>query len=184
MAETKRSPIKPLLFSAAAALIVLVLAVWPAEFGFDPTGFGRLTGLSALSEDSAQTELYHEVENGEMMSDQKTWTLLPYENLEYKYTLKEGASLIYTWSASAPIDYDFHTDAEIDGEEVSDSFMISESDGVSGSYTAPYQGIHGWYWENLSTEPIEISLSSRGFYTAATLFRDGGEIPQPITGEK
>ena len=41
MAETKRSPIKPLLFSAAAALIVLVLAVWPAEFGFDPA-FGEI----------------------------------------------------------------------------------------------------------------------------------------------
>lgn len=181
--EAQTNPVKPLLLSAGAALVVLVFAVWPAEFGFDPTGFGRLTGLSVLSNEQMETALYQEVENGEISFDTKSWTLLPYENLEYKYTLEEGASLIFDWTASAPLHSDFHTDAIIDGEEVSDSFTIITTDGKSGSYTAPYQGIHGWFWENLSTEPVEITLTSRGFYTAATLFRDGGEIPQPINGE-
>lgn len=183
MAEKTSKPLIPLAISGAAALVVLVFAVWPAEFGFDPTGFGKMTGLSALSEETAQADLYNTVEDGEMAFDTKTWTLLPYESFEYKYTMKEGAGMIFSWSATAPVEYDFHTDAMIDGEEVSDSFDISKSDGVSGSYVAPYDGIHGIYFANLSTETVNITLTTRGFYTAATLFRDGGEIPLPINGE-
>lgn len=183
MAEKAGNPLIPLLASGGAALVVLVFAVWPAEFGFDPTGFGRLTGLSALSEEPAQADLYNKVDEGELAFDTKTWTLEPYENLEYKYTLKKGAGMLFNWSATAPVEYDFHTDAMIDGEEVSDSFDIAKSDGESGSYVAPYDGIHGIFFENLSTEPVQITLTTRGFYTAATLFREGGEIPQPINGE-
>jgi len=36
--------------SLVVAVILLVLVVLPAEYGIDPTGFGRLTGLSALAE--------------------------------------------------------------------------------------------------------------------------------------
>lgn len=183
MSEKASNPLIPLAISGGAALVVLVFAVWPAEFGFDPTGFGRMTGLSALSEETAQADLYNTVEEGEIAFDMKRWTLLPYESLEYKYTLKEGAGFVFDWSATAPVEYDFHTDAMVDGEEVSDSFDISKSDGVAGSYVAPYDGIHGIYFANLSTDTVEITLTSRGFYTAATLFRDGGEIPQPINGE-
>ncbi|MAK59892.1 MAG: hypothetical protein CMK09_02830 [Ponticaulis sp.] len=183
MSEVQTNPIKPLLFSAAAAAVVLVFAVWPAEFGFDPTGVGKLTGLKALSDQPAQTELYNTVEGGEISFDTKTWELLPFESFEYKYTMKEGAGMVFSWTATAPVEYDFHTDAMMDGEEISDSFEISKSDGVSGSYVAPYDGIHGIFFENLSTEPVEVTLTTRGFYTAATLFRDGGEIPMPINGE-
>lgn len=183
MADTATNPVKPLLLSGAAGLVVLVFAVWPAEFGFDPTGFGKLTGLSALSNEPAQTELYNTVEDGQIAFDTKSWELLPYEAFEYKYTMVEGAGMVFSWTATAPVEYDFHTDAMVDGEEVSDSFDISKSDGVSGSYVAPYDGIHGIYFENLSTEPVQITLTTRGFYTAATLFRDGGEIPLPINGE-
>lgn len=36
--------------SAIGAVILLVAVVLPAEYGVDPTGIGRLTGISALSE--------------------------------------------------------------------------------------------------------------------------------------
>ena len=49
MNETTRGTLLPLLFSILVAAIVLVLAVLPAEFGVDPTGFGRASGLVALS---------------------------------------------------------------------------------------------------------------------------------------
>lgn len=39
-----------LALTAAAAGLVLVVAVLPAEYGIDPTGFGKLTGLVALAE--------------------------------------------------------------------------------------------------------------------------------------
>ena len=37
------------------ALILLVLVVLPAEYGIDPTGFGELTGLDALSSEAYET---------------------------------------------------------------------------------------------------------------------------------
>jgi len=36
--------------SAAVATVLTIFAVLPAEFGRDPTGFGKLTGLIKLSE--------------------------------------------------------------------------------------------------------------------------------------
>jgi len=37
------------LWALAAAIVALVLAVLPAEYGIDPTGFGRLTGLDRFA---------------------------------------------------------------------------------------------------------------------------------------
>lgn len=41
---------KKLSFAALGAAVLLVLVVLPAEYGIDPTGFGRLTSIGKLSE--------------------------------------------------------------------------------------------------------------------------------------
>lgn len=178
-----RSVLTPLAFSIIAALIILVLAVLPAEFGKDYTGFGRLTGLSALSDTHLETTNYNETAAGQIVSDTQTWELLPFENLEYKYRLDEGQSLIFDWSSTGPVEYDFHTDAIIDGEEVSDSFMIASASAATGSYVAPYTGIHGIYFENRGRDAVTINLRTYGFYDEATLFRDGRVLATKIEGE-
>jgi hypothetical protein len=33
-----------------------------------------------------------------------------------------------------------------------------------GTFVAPSTGIHGWFWENQSLEPVTIKLISSGFY--------------------
>jgi hypothetical protein len=173
----------PLAISVAVALVLLVLVVLPAEFGRDYTGFGRLTGLMSLSDEQMETANYNETAIGEIASDTQVWELLPYENLEYKYHLEEGQSLIFDWSSTGLVEYDFHTDAMIDGEEVSDSFMVSSDRNARGSYVAPYAGIHGIYFENRGRDPVTITLTTFGFYNKAILFRDGGEFSETFTGE-
>src|SRR5262245_61025956 len=37
----------------------------------------------------------------------------------------------------------------------------------TGSSTATFSGIHGWYWENPGAEPIKVHVTSAGFYTSA-----------------
>jgi hypothetical protein len=37
--------------------------------------------------------------------------------------------------------------------------------------TAPFTGIHGWYWENPGGSPITIHLASSGFYGSAVEIR-------------
>jgi len=35
---------------------------------------------------------------------------------------------------------------------------------------APYDGIHGWYWENLNDTDVIISLEAVGFFSEGRLF--------------
>ena len=38
--------------------------------------------------------------------------------------------------------------------------------------SAPFSGIHGWYWLNLNEEdPITLTMRSAGFYSYAMEFR-------------
>jgi hypothetical protein len=35
---------------------------------------------------------------------------------------------------------------------------------ASGSLIAPWQGIHGWFWQNKSEAPVVVRLRMAGFY--------------------
>ena len=48
-----------------------------------------------------------------------------------------------------------------------ESFDARDLEDGHGTYTAPFTGIHGWYWENVGTEEITITLHTAGFYTNA-----------------
>jgi len=39
----------------AVALIILITIIWPAEYGRDPTGIGRLLGIEGMSDGATQT---------------------------------------------------------------------------------------------------------------------------------
>ncbi|MDX9874982.1 MAG: hypothetical protein RBS88_08740 [Spongiibacteraceae bacterium] len=56
--------LKTTLVSLLVAVILLVLVVLPAEFGIDPTGFGRLTGLTAMHQSPARTIAIRDVTGG------------------------------------------------------------------------------------------------------------------------
>ena len=44
---------------------------------------------------------------------------------------------------------------------------------ASGTLTAPFTGIHGWYWENPTNQEITVTLTTAGFYNLAHEFRTG-----------
>ena len=44
---------KKLGIAALVAIVLLVMVVLPAEYGIDPTGLGRWTGISKLSDPSS-----------------------------------------------------------------------------------------------------------------------------------
>ena len=35
---------------------------------------------------------------------------------------------------------------------------------AAGSLIAPWQGTHGWYWQNKSEAPVVVRLRTAGFY--------------------
>jgi hypothetical protein len=53
--SSKTTLVRATLGSLAAALVLLVLVVLPAEYGIDLTGFGRITGLNSMATPPART---------------------------------------------------------------------------------------------------------------------------------
>jgi hypothetical protein len=158
------------------AALVLVAVVLPAEYGRDPIGTGKALGLLDLYEaktDHAPTPAppaagaarprTYKVDSSEL-------TLGPKQAFEYKYRLEQGASMVYAWSTEAPITFEFH------GEPYDHTLKVityekQQSDHASGSLTAPFAGIHGWYWENPTERPLTITIHSAGFFTSAEELR-------------
>ena len=101
--------------------------------------------------------------------------LEPFEGMEYKYRLEPGESFLYSWQSTAPVHVEMHSQADTyppfgyaDSYELADALSASD-----GSYTAPYPGIHGWYWENRSIDIVTVTVTSAGFYRESLEFRAG-----------
>jgi len=179
-----------------AAIVILVTIVLPAEYGRDPLGTGRALGLTRLSAPLTAPEpvtpaggqKLAPVQQGpaaiypaEFKFDIAQFELEPYQFLEYKYHLEKGAAMMYSWKGTATVIHDFH--GEADGSVESPvSYEKKDTRQESGTFTAPFSGIHGWYWENPGGEPIKITISSAGFYTSALEFRsDRTRHPHQLT---
>jgi len=163
--------------------IALVVAVLPAEFGVDPTGIGGRLGLLALSDVKSQVaalERERGFESGVstvvdtdrvLQHERVDFTLGAGESIEYKYRLEKGQALLYSWTATAAVNQEFH--AEPDGAPRGYAETYEKQSGVaheSGTLTAPFSGIHGWYWENPSNDTVTVTLTSAGFYNVAHEF--------------
>jgi hypothetical protein len=185
---------KPLIWGGAALLaaaaIVLVF-VLPAEFGKDPTGLGRALGLDVLSTEGMNEEqirgaeregVLAELPGGQVANPQDRYTieLAPFESTEFKYTLKEGEQMRFAWTATGPIDFDMHAHPFEGGEELTESYAITKSPSQSGVYTAPFTGIHGWYWQNRTMDNVTLTLDASGAMTTSTIFDQFGDHPREL----
>ena len=177
----------------AVALVILVTIVLPAEYGVDPLGTGERLGLTAMSRVTVEPITMPAGEAGlkpmvngplnqygvPFKTDAITFTLGPYDYIEYKYALQEGAQMQFSWKASLPVIHDFHGERE-SGEAT--SFDKSNKQEANGALTAPFTGIHGWYWENPGGDTVTVTLKSSGFYASSTEFRSDKTTQQhPLT---
>jgi hypothetical protein len=181
LAESRRHILTAMTIALVVAALVLVVAVLPAEYGVDVTGAGRALGLLDLyAAQGAVTETLTPAPEGPVFSrsdgyrtDARTLTLGAYGTLEFKYELDKGAAMIYDWTASDVVGFDFHTEPA-SNPDASESFERGEASTRRGAYVAPYAGIHGWYWKNNTDHDVTITLTSAGFYSSGKLFLDGG----------
>jgi hypothetical protein len=95
----------------------------------------------------------------------------PYEYVEYKYRLEKDASMLYSWTADGGLLHDLHGDRDGAPANASESFDKEARRQANGTFTAPFTGIHGWYWENPGGDTITVSLASAGFYASAVEIR-------------
>lgn len=95
------------------------------------------------------------------------------KGLEYKLTMKKGEGLVYNISYGALADprlmlTEFHGHTgQVNG--VGDLMFYSKTGGApeSGVFTAPWDGIHGWYLKNDSGTDVVVTLELAGFYALA-----------------
>jgi hypothetical protein len=184
-----------LLFGVAAAFVtaavILLVFVLPAEFGRDPTGLGRALGLGVLSEEPVSEEFERGKKRTGVLAelppdglgqpaDRYTMELGPFESTEFKYTLKQGDKMRFAWEASGPIDYDMHSHPFEGGVDLTESYAIEKANAQSGVYTAQFTGIHGWYWQNRTTDNVTLTLEAAGPMTGSTVFDQLGEHPRDL----
>jgi hypothetical protein len=170
--------------------LVLVMFVLPAEYAVDPLGIGARTGLLdigvtgqqvAALESSAPTGAAATAiiapEEQRFHEETVTFTLAPGEGMEYKYRLAKGQALLFSWTASVPVAFEAH--AEPDGAPRGYAQSYEKGTGratASGTLTAPFTGIHGWFWENPTDQPIIVTLSTAGYYSLSHEFRTGAPV--------
>lgn len=160
------------------ALVILVTVVLPAEYGVDPLGTGRALGLTDLfSAGTIAGPSIAPAAGGPLQSqphgyrvDSRRITVASLSSIEFKYELPKDGTMVYSWTATAPVDFDFHTEPAGQSAAASETFERDQVAQKHGSYTAPYAGLHGWYWENLNDVDVTITVEAVGFFTGATLF--------------
>ncbi|MDO9170107.1 MAG: hypothetical protein Q7U18_13605 [Methylobacter sp.] len=174
-------------FALLLAVIILLSAVLPAEYGIDPTGMGKMMGLSALSaptkdgnkalaitcpvlppqtinQAAGSTETIQK-ETLPQWQDSVKIIVPAGEGLEYKFHLVKGATLDYSWTTDgAKLYFDFHGEPKGDKTGFFKSFKESTDNQSNGTLTAPFEGSHGWYWENKTRSPVAIILNTKGSY--------------------
>lgn len=163
--------VRRLAIAALASLIVAGLvfvgAVLPAERGVDPLGTGELFGLLALAQVVAVT-----AEDETYRLDSYELRVRPGEWVEYTYRMQEGGAMVYSWTATGPLAYNLHSAPDGAPPGYAESFDAQENDRAHGSYIAPFTGVHGWYWENLGAEEVNVTFDTAGFYRDAHVVRD------------
>lgn len=171
--EEHSSPELPLISAAAlakatgialvTAIVLLVLVVLPAEFNIDPTGFGEALGLTRLS--APEDEAIADSESGADSEDRVVVELAPGKSVEYKFFLKSGDKMKFSWEADAgPLRFDFHGEAKADKKDRYESYTKATARKTRGTFTAPFSGIHGWWWKNTGTTPAKVTLTTSGSY--------------------
>jgi hypothetical protein len=167
-----------------AAGVILVTIVLPAEFGVDPLGTGARLGLLDLGITGQQVQALEEAAAAgageatlivpqERVFNEETveFKVGPGEGMEYKYRLDQGEALLYSWKSSGPVNVEFHAEPDGAPQGYAQTYEKSQGSAASGTLTAPFSGIHGWYWENPGSQEITVTLSAAGFYNVSHEFR-------------
>lgn len=183
----------------AAAIVILFVAVLPAEYGIDPLKTGKLLHLTDLAKATeakpavgarpiAAPAGIYTAQPANYQTDSEDLSLMPGEGVEVKYHMQKGAGMIYSWKATAPVAYEFH--GEPDNKPNKDYFESYELNGQTGSdrsygsFIAPSTGIHGWFWENKGRKEVQIHLVTAGFYDSAKMMAGDEKVDLTIQEAK
>lgn len=168
--------------AAIAASAIMTLFVLPAEYGIDPTGVGGALGLTGMVAGGAKdampatpapaTAAMIATPTRESIARTTPWrqdamtiTLPGHSGQEVKAHMAKGDSFIFTWQSTGPVKAEMHGEVPdaADGA-FTDYWKDMATSGGQGDFTAPFAGIHGWYFRNKGDTPVTVSVKTVGFY--------------------
>ena len=175
------------IIAGIGAVAIGIMVCLPAEYGTDPTGVGRILGLTEMgeikqqlaAEAAADEPLHGGDESSSLMNDifglfvstahaqearqdEITFTLAPGDSTEIKATMEEGVTLTYAWAATGGrINFDLHAHAGSDAVTYEKGRGQTSGD---GSFETPFAGDHGWFWRNRDKADVTVTLQLRGDY--------------------
>lgn len=129
----------------------------PSDFPVVQDEFGRAKPATVGQNLSVYSKEYkHETVSVNLELDGKT---------EYKVEMQQGDSVVYRWRVKdGEVYYDFHGHPKVEETEFFTRYLEGEGAEHAGSIIAPYKGQHGWFWLNISDQPITVELEVAGFY--------------------
>ena len=95
--------------------------------------------------------------------------------------MSKDATLIYEWSvADIPnpdeFYYDFHGHTLTSPAEMTvATYKQATGTKANGALTAPFDGIHGWFFQNQSVNPVVVRVKISGFYELIPPWQTGNE---------
>ncbi|MDP3115917.1 MAG: transmembrane anchor protein [Phenylobacterium sp.] len=175
--------------AAAVAAGLLVTVVLPAEYAIDPTGVGRLIGLTQMGEVKVALAAEAKAEVAAPSAapqvavaaapaaprpapataapavaagkvEEVAITLAPNQAAEFKAEMRKGTTIDFRWSTDGPkLNFDTHGD----GPGIKYHGYAKGSEAVSeGQLTAAFDGAHGWFWRNRAGKPVTLTLRVSG----------------------
>ena len=178
------------IMAAIGAVVILVTVYLPAEHAIDPTGVGRVLGLTEmgeikreLAEEAAQDALIHTDQSSslidgffglfvsaahaqEVWTDTVAFTLEPGATAEIKLVMAAGDVAQYAWVATGGrINFDLHAHGE--GQSIDYDRGRGQTE-RAGQIEAPFAGEHGWFWRNRDDTAVTVTLQLRGTYAEVT----------------
>ena len=97
--------------------------------------------------------------------------LPPGKGAEVKALLKAGDGLVFTWKATGDVALDMHGERTGVKDAWTSYTVESAQKEGSGTFIAPFDGSHGWYWQNRGETPVTVQVQVAGFQEK--LYRPG-----------
>jgi hypothetical protein len=148
-------------------------AAQPAASADAADAVERIKAKAAFGESAGQTFDIAAVDRRStaFRRDTLTLTLAPGKGAEVKALLKSGDGVVFQWTASGDVAVDMHGE-KTDAKNAWTSYWVEPAQrDASGTFVAPFDGSHGWYWQNRGSEPVTVQIEVAGFQEK--LYRPG-----------
>lgn len=171
------------------AIIILLTAVLPAEYGIDPTGIGKALRLTTLNSSKveapvnvaaaialqpapvappaiAQLQSFTVAKSvTPLRSDEMTLALQPSEGVEVKASMRKGEQFVFNWTVEGgKVNFDMHGEPPGKDDKFTSYWKATQQTEAQGAFVAPFDGTHGWFWRNRGDQPVTVKLKVSGFY--------------------